>query len=274
MNRNICHGSGQLAIALLQRRTLLSARLALVALTAWSLAPCAHAETIPWVPWTFPTATTASASVPGLGPVNLSVLGPLTDTAPWTIRFDNVAFNPTIAPAVGAEHSGILGANVWSIEIDFTALSSSNGLIVGLGNFANTAPPAYPGYQLSALDTSNLPMPLTSLTQIGSSYDHTWISNGGFQFNDDVALNTGTGIFNMTVTPGLSDEHSDILLFSMPPNVGRLTISTIGPSSGDTINVLLAVPEPSTIGLLFGGLVALLAVRRGRSAEAKRRHSA
>ncbi len=191
-----------------------------------------------WTSWTFPTSQTASTNAPGYGSVEVSVQGVATSTSPFAIQFDDVPFTPTNAESVGAGNA-IFNQN-WATLIDFSSVSDSSGLILGLGNFGHGTID-YPGYRLTGFDILGAPMELTGFTQIESSFDHTWLSPGVVEFNDDVTLNPATGDFSVTTTPGLNDNNSDILLLSLPGGVGQLSIDTIGPTGGDTLNILVAV---------------------------------
>jgi hypothetical protein len=134
------------------------------------------------------------------------------------------------------------------------ALSQTSGLFVGVGNFGHGTA-SYPGYRLSAVDRLGVAMSLTGFTTIGS-YDHTWISpTWPFPFNDDVSLNTATGVFHVSTTPGGDDINSDILLLQLPADVGRLTVQTTGPSASDSVNAVVAVPEPATAVLAVTALM-------------------
>ena len=218
----------------------------LAILSSCILAVPASAQTYNWLPWTFTTSQTASVSVPGIGSVNVSVAGPSTIITPFTLRFDNVAFSPTVAPSAGV---GSTPVQVWSFQIDLMSLSQTSDLLIGLGNFGHGTA-SYPGYRLSAMDRLGAAMPLTGVTTIGS-YDHTWISpTWPFPFNDDLSLNTATGMFDVTTTPGGDDFNSDILLLRLPAGVGRLTVASVGPSASDSVNVVVAVPEPATLILI------------------------
>jgi uncharacterized protein YjbI with pentapeptide repeats len=219
----------------------------------------AQAETYNWLPWTFATSQSASASVPGRGSVEVSVQAPSTSLIPFTVQFDNVSFSPTVASSVGA---GSAQFQTWAFQIDLTSLFDTSGLVVGLGNFGHGTS-SLPGYRLRAVDQFGAAIPLGDLTQIGS-YDHTWISpSWPFPFNDDVSLNVATGLFDVTTIPGGDDYNSDILLLALPPSTGHLTVETITPSAGETINVLVAIPEPSGLILLIIALAAILAMRCG-----------
>jgi hypothetical protein len=229
-----------MSVAAVRASALVGASVAV--LSSCIVAVPASAQAYNWVPWTFPTSQTASASVPGLGFVYVSAVGSSTSTTPFTLRFDNVSFSPTVAPSAGVGSSPL---QVWSFQIDLMALSQTAGLFVGLGNFGHCTA-SYPGYRLSADDRLGVAMSLTGFTTIGS-YDHTWISpTWPLPFNDDMSLNTATGVFHVTTTPGGDDSNSDILLLRLPADVGRLTVQTTGPSASDSVNVVVAVPEPAT----------------------------
>ena len=218
-----------------------------------AIVPATVAQTYNWLSWTFPSSQAASAGAPGGGSVDVSVQGPSTVVLPFTLQFDNVTFTPTTVQAV-APGNGVFG--VWTAQIDFTSLSDTSGLILGLGNFGH-GDASLPGYRLTAFDRFGAPMSLANFTQIGS-YDHTWISpSWPFSFNDDASLNPATGIFEVTTTPGGDDSNSDILLLSLPPAVGHLNVSPIAQSAGETINIVLAVPEPGTVALMVLGVGVL-----------------
>lgn len=221
----------------------------------FTVAPTTFAQSYNWLSWTFPTSQTASANAPGYGSVGVSVQGPATTTESFAIRFDNVPFTPTNVASVSA--GNLNGLQVWTTQIDFTSFSDTTAVILGVGNFGHGTTD-YPGYRLTAFDRLGAPMPLTGFTQIGS-YDHTWISPGPVGFNDDVSLNPNTGDFNVTTVPGLNENNSDILLLSLPAGVGKLSIAPIAPSGGDSINVVIAVPDLPhlNIGALGGQQVQI-----------------
>jgi hypothetical protein len=237
-------------------------RYSLVIVSSLFIGGPTYAQTYNWLPWTFPTSQTASAAVPGLGSINVSTLETSTSATPFMLRFDNVAFSPTIAPSAGL---GSTPFQAWSFQIDLMSLSQTAGLILGLGNFGHGTTD-YPGYRLSAVDRLGTAMPLTEFTTIGS-YDHTWITpSWPFPFNDDMSLNTTTGALNVTTTPGGDNNNSDILLLRLPAGVGRLTVQTVGPSASDSINVVAAVPEPSTAALVVICAISAAILRSRRPA--------
>ncbi len=197
-------------------------------------APLASAQVYNWVPWTSIGGGTVAASDPGMGTVTMGSDNGTGVSVPFPIRFDGVSFTPVDAPSAGMGNGVLQG---WTLWIDFAAVPNTSGVIVGIGNFGHGTP-SLPGYRLAAFDTLGLAMPLTALEQIGS-YDHTWTSSG-ISFNDDVTLNTGSGDFVVTVVAGLNDNNSDILLMSLPAGVGRLEVSTVGPTAAETINVVIA----------------------------------
>jgi len=209
----------------------------------------------------------ASASVTGYGQVDLTTTGANMNLAPYDLQFDNVGFTPIVASGVGGENP-VYDQN-WSFTLDLSSLADSAGLILGVGNFGHDPNPGdptnYPGYRLRAYDTVGSPIGLGGITQIGS-YDHTWLSpNPGWQFNDDVSLNTGTGVFMTSTTAGLEDHNSDIAYLTLPTGIGKLMVETVGPSSGDTVNVVVtSVPEPMSLSVLGLGALMLARRRRGR----------
>jgi hypothetical protein len=121
-------------------------------------------------------------------------------------------------------------------------MPATGGLLIGLGNFGHGGP-GQPGYRLTATNRASGQMALDAFAQLGS-YDHTWTGGYPWQpFNDDVHLNVANGNFEVTTVPGLDNANSDILLLSLPPGVGSLAVSSLGLNSGDTVNVLAAVPH-------------------------------
>jgi hypothetical protein len=199
----------------------------------------ASAQVYNWVPWTSTGGQTAEASDPGIGTVTVSASENGTSaTTPFPVRFVGVPFAPVNAPSVAVGNTPL---QVWTFTIDFTQVPSTSGVILGIGNFGHGTP-TLPGYRLVALDTIGNPIPLTALEQIGS-YDHVW-TDSGIPFNDDVTLNTGSGDFVPTLVAGQNENNTDILLVSLPANVGQLVVSAVGQTSGDTINVLIATTLP------------------------------
>lgn len=249
-------------------------RFVLVAfLLCWFATP-SFATSYDWVEWTYPTSTTAHAAVGALGSIDVSVNGLQGHATPLQFRFDAPAplpTDPTLDEALSVGHGGG-NFDVWSFDVQFSPGFDTTGLVLGVGNFAHGLP-SYPGYQLTAFETDGDPMALSGFAQIGGhlSYDHTWITQPG-AFNDDVYLDV-TGKFIVTTVSGRNDSNSDILLLSLPGGVGRLNISALptdpgNPAGGDTINIVVAIPEPSTLTLAALGL-ALLG-RRRRSHRAVR----
>lgn len=235
--------------------------------TLLTIAPATFAQTYDWLSWTYPTSQTATANAPGLGSVGLAVSGPSTNTSPFPIQFIGVPFNPVLADSVGAGHN-TPALDLWTISLDFTSLAGTAGLIVGLGNFGHGSA-SYPGYSLSAFSPGGAQMALTDFSVIGN-YDHVWTANGGILYNDDTSLDMNTGFFGVNPVPGGNDSDSDILLLSLPAGVGHLTINPINPSSGDTINVMIAtvVPEPSTVMLGAIGILGIFLRRRRNATNA------
>jgi len=209
-----------------------------------------QAQVYNWIPWTSTGPETAEATQAGLGTVTATITATAWINTTWQIRFDGVPFSPIDAPALGFEFATF---GTWSATISFEALTSTEGVFIGLGNFGHGTP-TYPGYRLEGFGSGGLPLPLTSLSVIGS-YDHSW--PGLVQFNDDVALNTANGQFEVTVVPGLNENNSDILLISLPAGVARLVVSTAAPTAGDTVNVVLAPPAapPACIPDLTTGAI-------------------
>ena len=210
--------------------------------------------------WSTTGATTAAASL-GSGTVKLSINGAGLNTSVASLKFDNATFTPTTASCANVVNP--LAGNQYSYDVDFSSFGPSNGVIVGFGNFAHDN--GYRGYKLEAFDASNNSIGLSTFTQIGT-FDHTWLSPlPTNSFNDDVSLNTTTGIFSVTTIAGLNDINSDMFMMELPGGVNRLRISTEGPGAGDTTNVVVAVPEPASIAAL--GLGALGLLRRRKAAK-------
>lgn len=230
-------------------------------------ATVASAQVYSWVPWTSTGPNSAAAIDPGIGTVTVSVSENGTNaTTPFPIRFDSVDFTPVDAPSVAV---GNLFLQEWAASIDFAAVPHTNGVIVGIGNFGHGTP-TLPGYRLAAFDKFGDVMPLTALEQIGS-YDHTWTAFG-IPFNDDVTLLTGSGDFVVTQVAGQNENNSDILLISLPTNVGRLVVFTSAPTGGDTLNVLIATlrptvtHQPDNTSACAGGGIASFTVIAGGNA--------
>lgn len=246
----------------------------LVAFPLCGFATPSFAAVYAWVEWTYPTDTTAHAAVGALGFIDVSVTGPSVSTNPLLFEFDApppLPTQPTLEEALEVGHGDSFG--VWKFDVDFSTGFDTSGFVLGMGNFGHGTE-HYPGYQLKAFDGFDSPMSLSGFVQIGGlSYDHTWPSNGQ-SFNDDVSLNLATGIFDVTTVPGLDSHNSDILLLSLPADVGRLEITSLptGPgilSGGDSINIV-AIPEPSTLALAALSLAAGLLGRRRAACSAFR----
>lgn len=195
------------------------------------------AQTYDWLSWTYANGT-ATARIGGAGAISVTVAGSgnlgLSD---MRLRFDNVAFTPADAPSVG---TGQYASGVWTVRVELAALPATGGLLIGFGNFGY-GHSALPGYRLAAFDRAGNEIPLSSFHEVGS-YDHTWTSSG-HSFNDDVRLNVTNGNFEVTTVSGSDNNNSDMLLLSLPPSVGHLLISSLGTTSGDTVNVVAALPH-------------------------------
>lgn len=230
-----------------------SLKASLIALTISVVPLLAKAQPIHWADWSFPNSQTATGSLTGLGTVDVSVKGDSNTVAPWSIRFSDPSVSLADVQSIG---TGQKTFDVWSARLDLTSLSNTSGLIVGLGNFGHGLD-IFPGYQLKAFDLAGATISLSGFSQIGS-YDHTWISpSWPSAFNDNVTFDSSTGYFNVTKVLGANDINSDMLLLSLPANVGSLEVSTIAASAGETVNIMVgtlntvsSVPEPSTIWLL------------------------
>lgn len=221
-----------------------------------------HAQTYNWANWSQPTSTTAQATVGGLGSVALSVADTATSTGLYTVQFLGVPFTPTIAPAAAANNGQ---TQAWSFSLDFSSISNTLGLIVGIGNLGH-GDASLPGYSFLAKNSANVTIAPSAFTQIGS-YDHTWISPPtSLTFNDNVSLNTTTSQFDFVTVSGGDNFNSDILFLSLPAQVKTILIQSNGTMGGDTVNVLVAgpIPEPASWAFLVAGLVALRTYTRRR----------
>lgn len=214
----------------------------------------AQAQNYNWATWTQAGPQTAVTTAASGATVTVSTAGPQTVTANFGIRFDNVAFTPVNAQSAIVGTGGSFAP--WSYRVDFTSVASTAGIVVGLGNFGHNVS-SYPGYRMTAYNKQGGVMSLASFGMLGSC-DHTWTPTGQ-QFNDDLALNLSNGNFVVTPVAGLNNTNSDILLMAMPSNLGWLDVTTLGPSAGDSVNVVIAVPAPGAASLL--GMVGLLATR-------------
>ena len=100
----------------------------------------------------------------------------------------------------------------------------------------------------------NAPIALSTLTQLGS-FDHTWVTNGGIAFNDDLTLDTNSGLFAIDTTPGVNDINSDVMLFTLHSGVNRIHVESVAPYlNDDTHNIVVGreittVPEPGALEL-------------------------
>jgi hypothetical protein len=217
-----------------------------------------------WSTWTFPNSQTGLAEVAGYGTVTLTTQSPNSSILDGGIlQFDNVTFTSTTAHA--AEPAGIFPNAPWGYTLDLSSLATSQGLIVGLGNFGHDI--SQPAYTLSAFDALNGSVPLSQLNFLGS-FDHTWMSTG---FNDNASLDTNTGVIHAATTSGLNDINSDVLLFSLPSGVSRLEVQTAGLFDyADGLVVVVgttAVPEPSSF-VLVAAMVGGTWWKRRRTARA------
>jgi hypothetical protein len=239
-------------------------RLLLSLLTLLAAASPAFAQ-FNWVNWSYPAGTLATANV-GPGTVNLRVSGAniaQVNTADYPIQFQSgFPYTQITGDSAGAQN---LGTSQFGMELDFNSFISTAGLVLAIGNIGKV--PGFAGYVLSAFDSSNNPIALSSFGQFGH-FDNEWLPpNGGILFNDDLALNTGTGNFNVTIVPGQNTGNSDMLILSLPAGVSKIFVNLQNPAQavGDTINFMVApqVPEPASLSLAFvGGIVALIGCRR------------
>ena len=216
-----------------------------------------------WAGWTNRTdGTSSTATLAGLGSATLTPQGPRTATGDFGVfRFDNVGFTPTTLNTVGWVGATNPGA-IWGYTLDLGGFASTNGLIVGVGNFGHI--PGDPQWRLSAFNSSNAPIALSTFTQIGS-FDHTWVTAGNQQFNDNLTLDTTTGLFSIATTPGVNDINSDIMLFRLPAGVSKIQVASVAPYfNADLHNLILGVedtvvastvvtPAPAGLTLLASG---------------------
>ncbi len=226
-----------------------------------------EAGVITWADWTYPSDQLSVATVSGLGSASLTPQGPSTKAVNAGIfQFDNANFSPTTLSTVGWVR-GLNPNAVWGYTLDLSGLSSTEGVIVGFGNFGHIS--GDPQWRITAFDASNAPVALSTLTQLGS-FDHTWVTNGGFQFNDDISLDTNTGLFSIATTPGVNDINSDMMLFSLHSGVSRIHVESVAPYlNDDTHNIVVGkeittVPEPSALLLwcIGGATVPLFKIGR------------
>jgi hypothetical protein len=231
-------------------------QVAALVLTGASLA---DATTIDWQSWTAVDGANAKT-----GDGTVSVAAPAGYLL-FPIHFDGVLpFSPADAPTFGASNPGLGG-----FTINLSSVTDTSELVVGLGNFAYGLGWSY---TLSMYDTSNQLMPLSTLSIMGS-FDHTWGAYGNGFWNDDVSLNTTTGVFQGTPT-GVTEFNTDMFLFMLPSEVGKLVVTSSG-GGGDTINVAVgraeSVPDGSPLPRPAIS-VPLLAIALGVHAM-RRRHA-
>lgn len=231
------------------------------------LAPvsAAHALTYNWLTWTAPTATTAQAFASGLGAIGLSVSGPGTGTSVSQTQFVGAPFTPTTANSTRLEHRA--RGTSWSFTIDLSAVTNTQGLIIGIGNMGH-GDTALPGYRFAATSTSDATIAPSGFIQVGS-FDHFRPGDPAF-YNDDVSLNVDASEFDYATTPGGNDINSDVLLLSLPAQVKNILIQSNGAMGQDAVDVLVAVsavPEPETYSLLAAGLLLLIRGRKQHRAR-------
>jgi hypothetical protein len=198
---------------------------------------------------------------------NLTVTGSNSaqvNTADYPIQFQTgFPYTQISGDSSGAQNNG---TSKFSIELDFNSFMSTAGLVLAIGNIGKVT--GFAGYAISAFDSSNNPISLSNFGQFGH-FDNEWLPpNGGILFNDDLALNTSNGKFNVTLVPGQNTGNSDMMILSLPAGVSKIFVTLQNPTQavGDTINFMVApvpVPEPSSLGLAFvGGVAALIGCRR------------
>jgi hypothetical protein len=223
----------------------------------------ASATSIDWQAWTTDSGTHATTA-----DGTTTVSAPNGFLNPFPIHFDGaLPFDPADAPSIGLNNPGTGG-----FTVELGSVADTSGLVVGLGNFAYDLGWSY---TLTMFDTSNNLMNLATLTTIGS-FDHTW--GGAYccaAWNDNVSLNTTTGLFSGAST-GSTEYNTDMFLFTLPSNVGKLVITSSG-GAGDTINLVVgraqSVPEESPLPSPAVS-VPLLALAMGAHVLAKRRAAA
>ncbi len=221
------------------RRASMNATVWLLVLAGVGLAnlctPAATAQVYNWVSWSSGGGMSASATSPAFGTLSVSTTagGTSVDT-PFPLAFNAVPFSPVHAPSAAV---GNVFTQSWTFTIDFALVTDSSRMFLGIGNFGHGTP-TLPGYRLAAFDSNGVAISLGAFEQIGS-YDHTW-TESNIPFNDDVFLNTVNGDFVATRIAEQNDFNTDILLLALPTGIGRLEISTIALTSGDTINIVVA----------------------------------
>lgn len=240
-----------------------SALLTILALVASSSIVSAQ---FTWENWTYPNNTTATTNV-GSGLVTLKLTG-TNSFALFTVD-DPVQYQPgfpytqTSGDSAGAMNAG---STAFQMELDFSGFSTTAGLVLAVGQLAHVQGTS--GYKMSAFDSSNNSIPLSTFGQFGN-FDFGTSLNSNL-FNDDLSLNTTNGKFSVATVAGQNDVNSDMLIFSLPGGVDRILINLQQPMNpaGDTIDFMIsgAVPEPSSIGLILaaGVLGSLIALRRKR----------
>lgn len=229
---------------------------------------------INWADWSYPDSQHSVATVGSLN-ATLTPQGPNTTTVNFgTFQFDSAGVSPPNLQEVG----WVRGQNpnaIWGYSLTFSG-ASTNGVIIGLGNFGHIS--GDPAWKLSAFDASDTPIDLSTFTQIGS-FDHTWVSEGNQHFNDDLTLNTSTGVFSIATIDGVNDINSDVMLFSLPNGVSRITVTSVAAyTNDDTHNIIVgelvtAVPAPGGLLTWFVGTMLMTGTAFGRHRRERRTNS-
>lgn len=230
----------------------------LISLIAFAAASSTSFAQYNWSPWSYPSGTTASTNT-GSGVVSLTVSGTnisSVDTADFPVKYQGTPFTQLTGDAVGAQN---FGTTSFQMRLNFTGFTSTAGLVLAIGNIGYG--PGYSGYQMTAFNAANIPIPISSFGQIGN-FDYTWTATNDM-FNDDLSL-ASNGMFSVATVLGQNDQNSDMLLLSLPAGVAKIVVSVQNPmdQGPDTINFMV-VPEPSSLGLaLLGGAAVLICCRR------------